>query len=319
MPSEFEIIKIFFDRPVSQTILGVGDDAALIEIPSGHQLVISTDMLVAGRHFFPDTDPYKLGYKSLAVNLSDIAAMGAAPRWVTLALALPEANENWIRDFSKGFCDLAEQYKVDLIGGDTNRGPLNICVEIMGLVPAGKALRRDGAKAGDQIWVSGELGNAALALANLQQKIKLPDDESTALLKALYMPKPRVELGLKLREVAHSAIDISDGLVSDLAHILERSKLGARVYFDKIPRSSILNKYIGNEIVKTCLLGGGDDYELCFTAPLARSNDILSISKAMNLPLTCIGEIVQDKKLTVLDSVGNEMQMMQAGFDHFGG
>ena len=191
------------------------------------ELAISADMLVAGTHFFADCDPYNLGWKSLAVNVSDMAAMGANPKWATLAIALPEVNEPWLAEFSRGFFACAETFNVDLIGGDTTRGPLNICVQIMGEVPTGLAIKRSGAKLGDEIWVSGTLGDAALALAHLQGKLTLPEDTFANCAKALHAPQPRVALGLALRDIANSAIDISDGLLADLGHILESSKVGA--------------------------------------------------------------------------------------------
>ncbi|MDP1636422.1 MAG: thiamine-phosphate kinase, partial [Gallionellaceae bacterium] len=217
--SEFDLIKRFFTRPAPGAILGVGDDAALLRVGEGMELAVSTDMLVSGTHFLPDADPFLLGHKALAVNLSDLAAMGATPRWATLAIALPSADEDWLRRFSDGFFVLADEFGVELVGGDTTRGPLNLCVTIMGEVPQGRALRRDGAQAGDDIWISGTLGDAALGLAQLQGKTVLPDDMRERCLAALQQPQPRIALGMALRGIAHSAIDISDGLLADLGHI----------------------------------------------------------------------------------------------------
>lgn len=318
MSSEFDLIKRFFTKPTDHTNLGIGDDAALINIPAGYELVVSTDMLVAGRHFFPDADPYQLGHKCLAVNLSDIAAMGATPRWVTLALALPEANEEWLKYFSEGFFELASKHQVDLIGGDTNRGPLNICVQVMGVSPERRALRRDGAKVGDQIWVSGQIGNAALGLAHLLKKIDLNKEETELALAALHTPIPRIELGLALSEFAHSAIDISDGLLADLGHILECSQVGAELNFTALPKSPMLEKYIATDLGKKCLLAGGDDYELCFTAPVEKQTEVKAIAKALDIPLTCIGKITRSGGISLLDPLGHPMPISQTGFDHFG-
>lgn len=215
--SEFDLIRRFFTRDTPHAILGVGDDAALLQVSAGNVLAVSTDMLVCGTHFLPDADPFLLGHKTLAVNLSDMAAMGAAPRWATLSIALPEADETWLAQFSAGFFALAQQYGVELVGGDTTRGPLNLCVTIFGEVPAQQALRRSGAQVGDEIWVSGYLGDAALA--HLQGRIALSDAELAACLPALHQPQPRVALGLALRGIANSAIDISDGLLADLGQI----------------------------------------------------------------------------------------------------
>ena len=232
MTPEFDLIARYFTQPARGAVLGVGDDCALMRARAGHELAVSADMLVEGRHFFRGADARALGHKTLAVNLSDMAAMGATPRWATLALALPRVDAGWLRDFSAGFMALARKHKVDLVGGDTTRGPLNLCVQIMGEVPRGKALRRDGARAGDEVWVSGCIGDAALALAALQQKIRLSAAERVACEKRLHQPQPRVALGLALRGIAHSAIDISDGLLADLGHILERSKCAAEIEFE---------------------------------------------------------------------------------------
>lgn len=315
MLSEFDIIRRYFTHPAPGAVLGVGDDCALVKLPPGMELAVSTDMLVAGKHFFPDTDPYKLGHKALAVNLSDMAAMGAMPRWVTLSLALPEADEKWLEAFARGFMDLAAAHHVDLIGGDTTRGPLNICVQIMGELPEGLALRRDGAKPGDEIWVSGHLGDAALALAHLQSRITLNTQDLNACLPALDQPQPRVELGAGLRGLARSAIDISDGLLADLGHILQRSNVSAVVGLAAIPRSAIVEKYLTPAL--HCLLAGGDDYELCFTAPAAKHGEVERLSRKLGLALTCIGRIETGHGLTVLDQSGKPLTMKVAGFDHF--
>jgi thiamine-monophosphate kinase len=316
MTSEFDIIRRYFTRKNSVP-LGIGDDAALIDITPGHQLVVSTDMLVSGRHFFPDADPFKLGHKSLAVNLSDMAAMGATPRWALLSLALPEADELWLQKFSDGFFALADEYNVALIGGDTTRGPLNICVTIMGETKPCEALRRDGAKAGDEIWVSGTLGDVALALAALQNRLSLTPDELAICEQALHTPWPQVALGLALRGLANSAIDISDGLLADLGHILERSDVGAEIHFDRLPVSEIMRSCLDDPVAQQCLLAGGDDYQLCFTASPAAHERVSAAAQGVNVAATCIGRITSMSGLTVLDSHNQPIKIQTKGFDHF--
>ena len=313
--SEFDLIRRFFTRPTPSAILGVGDDAALLHIADGMELAVSTDMLVSGTHFLPDTDPFLLGHKTLAVNLSDLAAMGAVPRWATLALSLPAADENWLQRFSAGFFALADEHGVELIGGDTTRGPLNLCVTIMGEVPKGKALRRSGAQAGDDIWVSGVLGMAALGLAYLKGKTELPEEDRLFCLAALHKPQPQVALGLALRDIAHSAIDISDGLLADLGHILECSQLGAEIQFDAIPKVTAGN--IDEELLQQCVLSGGDDYELCFTAPAARREEIGTIALKLQLPLTRIGRISAEQGCIVRSAAGGVIKTKESGYDHF--
>ena len=326
MLSEFDIIRSFFTRSAPATVLGVGDDAALIRPASGMELAVSTDMLISGRHFFEDVDPYKLGHKSLAVNLSDMAAMGARPRWATLSLALPESivqkDEPWLRAFADGFFALAHTHQVDLIGGDTTNGPLNICVTIIGEVPQGKALRRSSARPGDDIWVSGCLGDAALALAYRKKKIMLQPGEVEAtevevLMAALEMPTPRVELGQRLIGLAHSAIDISDGLLADLGHILECSRVAAVVRIDQIRRSAVMEKHFPYPFAIECLLAGGDDYELCFTVPSSERTKVELLSREEGIPLTRIGSIEEGEDLVVLDSSGRTVATEVKGYDHF--
>ncbi|MES1983262.1 MAG: thiamine-phosphate kinase [Pseudomonadota bacterium] len=315
--SEFELIRRYFTRPAPGAVLGVGDDAALLNIASGMQLAISTDMLVSGTHFFADADPFLLGHKTLAVNLSDIAAMGAQPRWATLSLALPEVDEAWLERYSRGFFELAQQYGVELIGGDTTRGPLNLCVTIMGVVPAGSALRRDGARSGDDIWISGTLGDAALALAHLQQRIQLDESAWLICAAALHQPQPRVALGLALRDIAHSAIDISDGLLADLLHILEASQLGGQIEFAALPISATARRYLDRPFGRRCVLAGGDEYELCFTAPVARRIEIEDISVRLNVPLTRIGKAVAGSGCVVCAADGSIINIEEHGYDHF--
>ena len=315
--SEFDLIQRYFTRATPGTLLGVGDDAALLQVSEGQVLAVSSDMLVSGTHFFADADPFLLGHKTLAVNLSDLAAMGATPRWATLALALPSADENWLEQFSAGFFALADLHGVELVGGDTTRGPLNLCVTIFGEVAAQRALRRSGALPGDEIWVSGQLGDAALALAHLQGRIVLGEVEFAACASALHQPQPRVALGLALCGIASSAIDISDGLLADLGHMLSSSQVGAQLDFSALPISATLRRLIDQPFATLCALAGGDDYELCFTVPSSYHNDVLHIGEQLALPLTCIGNIVAGQGCIVRDVAGNPITLESAGYDHF--
>jgi thiamine-monophosphate kinase len=312
--SEFDIIQRYFTRPTPSAVLGVGDDAALLHIAEGKELAVSTDMLVSGTHFLPDADPFMLGHKTLAVNLSDMAAMGAVPRWATLAISLPKADEEWLQRFSAGFFALADNNGVELVGGDTTRGALNLCVTIIGEVPRGKALRRDGAKPGDDIWVSGKLGRAALGLAYLQGKLKLHDQVRDDCLAALHQPQPRIGLGLALRGIANSAIDISDGLLADLGHILERSQVGAELEVELLP---IVDEDVEKNMARHSALSGGDDYELCFTAPAAERDRLAALAGQLKLPLNCIGHIRAQQGCTVHSGDGSEMKIGKGGYDHF--
>jgi len=315
--SEFNLIAKYFTRPTPNADLGVGDDAALLRMRAGHQLAISVDMLVAGTHFFLDTPPYEIGWKSLAVNISDMAAMGATPKWATLAIALPEVDEPWLAEFSRGLFACADKFKVDLIGGDTTRGSLNICVQIMGEVPTNKALRRDGAKIDDDIWVSGKLGSAAMGLAYLQGKATLTSNVATDCLQALHMPTPQINLGLALRNIANSCIDVSDGLLADLGHILKASNLGATLNLDNIPCHDFLQGRLDDPVIRQYILAGGDDYELVFTAPKSQRNTIIQLSLQLNLALSLIGETTQKQGLQVLYKQ-QKINILKKGFDHFG-
>ena len=317
---EFELIERFFRRPTRHSVLGVGDDAALLAPSPGALLAVSVDMLVSGRHFFADVDPEALGHKTLAVNLSDLAAMGAKPRWALLAGALPEADSNWLAAFARGFFALADAFEVDLVGGDTTRGPLNLCVTILGEVPAGEALLRSGARQGDAIYVSGTLGDAALAVAHHRGLISLETDELRRCEAALLRPTPRVALGERLRGVASAAIDLSDGLAGDLGHVLDASGVGATLQLAAIPRSEALNLRLrGTEraLVLECLLAGGDDYELCFTAPESRATDVDALARALPLALTRIGVIEKRAGLAVVDEEGRALPSLPRAFDHF--
>lgn len=320
--NEFELIERFFARaPRSPSVhLGVGDDAALMGARPGWELAVTVDMLVAGRHFLPDTDPEGLGHKTLAVNLSDLAAMGAVPRWALLACALPAADPAWLEAFARGFLRLAETHGVDLVGGDTTRGPLNLCVTLIGEVPAGTALLRSGARPGDDIYVSGRVGEAAFALAADVGELA-PGAAFLAHCRVrLDRPEPRVALGSALRGVASAALDVSDGLVGDLGHILERSGVGAVIDLATLPRAGEVDTWLAGAArapALRCLLAGGDDYELCFTAPPAARARIAAMASEQSIALTRIGHIVEGRSLVVHDESGVPLASLPGAFDHF--
>jgi thiamine-monophosphate kinase len=318
VPSEFELIARYFTRPVRHTVLGVGDDGAVVRPAPGMDLVVTTDMLVAGTHFLPDAEPEALGWKALAVNLSDLAAMGAQPRWAVVAASLPAADEAWIAAFARGFFAAAEAFDVDVIGGDTTRGPLNIAPTVFGEVPQGQAITRAGAQAGDDLWVSGTPGLAALGLSQRLGKVSLPDTAAGCCLAALDRPQPRVALGLALRGVATAAIDVSDGLLADIGHILERSALAADIEFTRLPRAA-LDACADAALAQQCLVAGGDDYELAFAAPPGRHAEIEALSARLGLPLTCIGRLRPGpaEELILRDDTGRPMPVGRRGFDHF--
>jgi len=318
--SEFEIIRRFFTHRARGAVLGVGDDAAIVRTRRGMELAVSADMLVSGRHFFPDADPQQLGHKSIAVNLSDMAAMGATPRWATLSIALPRVDARWLKAFMDGFMRLARRHRVDLVGGDTTRGPLTIAVQIIGEVPAGSALRRDGARAGDDIWVSGTIGAAALALAARKGRIRLATGERRRLEQKLHAPAPRIALGAALRGVARSAIDVSDGLVADLGHICERSGVSAIIEKTRVPLPVIEKYYLNQNVISTFMLSGGDDYELVFSAASARRDSIARLAGRLRVKLTRIGKVIRRRKgplVTVLDASGRPFPLGQTGYKHF--
>ena len=316
MPSEFALIDRYFKRATRNAVLGVGDDGALVRPSPGCELVVSTDMLVAGTHFLPNADPEDLGWKVLAVNVSDMAAMGAQPKWALLAAALPAATESWISRFATGFFACAEEFGIDVIGGDTTKGPRNFCVTICGEVPAGTALLRSGARPGDEVWVSGRPGRAALGLAQLQGQIVLNEPACADCLAALHRPQPRVALGLALRGIASAAIDVSDGLLADLGHILAASGVAARLQFAVPPAPT----FPDDPFWQDCYLAGGDDYELAFTAPAARHDAVRALGMALSLPLTCLGHIEAGTPgaLTVLSPDGRPLETARPGYDHFG-
>ena len=316
MSPEFNLIQQYFTRPTRHTNLSVGDDAALISISNGMELAISADMLVAGTHFFNDCDACLLGWKSLAVNISDMAAMGASAKWATLAIALPDINHTWLAEFSRGLFACAEAFNVDLIGGDTTRGPLTISVQIMGEVPKGKAIKRSGAQANDDIWVTGALGSSALGLAHLKNKVTLSGSILENSLSALHQPIPRATLGFKLQDIATSCIDISDGLLADLGHILKASTLGATVDLGAVPCDVFLRVRLNEPEYQHYILAGGDDYELCFTAPETNRPAVMALSQALNLPISLIGQTHNDLSLTVQYG-NNELKIEKKGYDHF--
>ena len=310
MPSEFALIDRYFRRPTRHTVLGVGDDAAIVKPSPGFELVISTDMLVAGTHFLPNVDPENLGWKALAVNVSDMAAMGAQPRWALLAAALPAATESWIEKFAQGFFACAEEFNIDVIGGDTTKGPRNLCVTIFGEILPGQALLRSGAHLYEEIWVSGMPGRAALGLAHLQGRLELTEPALSVCLAALHRPQPRVELGLALRGLASAAIDVSDGLLADLGHLLEASSLAAMLQLAALPAPGL---------ERDAYLSGGDDYELIFTAPALNHAKIVALSEELDLPLNCIGRTQAGPagELAIYDAAGRPVEITQRGFDHF--
>ena len=331
--SEFTLIDRYFRNSTVErddVVLGIGDDAALLQVPPGHQLVVSTDTLVEGVHFPAGTDPEAIGHKALAVNISDLAAMGAMPAWATLALTLPEQSADWLSGFMGGFNALAKSFKVALVGGDTTRGPLTITVQIMGHLPIGRGLRRDGANPGDRVFVTGQLGDAALVLHLIQQG--LPNNCGEASLRILQdrldRPQPRVSAGLKLLDLATSAIDLSDGLLSDLEHIGSASSCGVKIFREQVPCSAVLTAWSeeqkqgaenqsNNQLASKFLLNGGDDYELCFTVPASRIDWLEREDWGHCGGVTEIGIVTQETGLLLVDGAGAELTLPGSGYDHF--
>lgn len=298
-------------------VLGVGDDAAILTIPENHQLIQSVDTLVSGVHFPVETSPQDIAYKALAVNLSDMAAMGADPAWFTLALTLSDDNETWLKAFSESLFELANKYKVQLVGGDTTNGPLCISITINGFVPEGKALTRNNAQVTDKVYISGTIGDAALALAAWQGDCLLSDESAPYLNEKLNRPQPQVELGLLLREYASACIDVSDGLIADLQHVTDNSNVGATIHFEKIPLSQEFNTNITDEaLLLPLVLAGGDDYELCFTIPTEKQVQFENMIKEHKLLVTCIGEIESQQGVRCLLK-NKEIDIQGAGYEHF--
>ena len=322
--TEFDLIKQYFSRPTQRAALSGGDDCALLDPTPGMQLVMSSDMLIEGRHFFADVSPFSLGHKALAVNLSDLAACGATPVAFTLALSLPRVDQAWLQAFSNGLYALADAHGCELVGGDTTQGPLNICITVFGEVPRGQAVLRSGARVGDDIYVSGTLGDARLALDALQGHIELPADVLAEARLRLEQPTPRVALGTALRGIATAAIDVSDGLAGDLAHILKASGVGARVDADiTMNLIAACARIIGAtgqfdpQMQRQTVFSGGDDYELAFTAPPAARQAVQHASGTSQTPVTRIGVIETESGLRLIDSQGQAITAPFTSFDHF--
>ena len=316
--SEFTLINQYFNKHVDATFpatLGIGDDCAVVDIPPNMQLAVSTDTLVETVHFLANSDPYLLGHKALAVNLSDLSAMGAKPAWVSLALTLPEADDSWIKEFSKGFLSLAHTHSMQLIGGDTTQGPLSISVTVMGLLPKGKALKRSGATVGDGVYVSGTIGSAGLGLLKAQQASVDGLDQD---LEQYLKPTPNIDLGEQLLPLASACIDVSDGLAADLTHILKASNVAARLWHKSLPMTEGVNAHL--ECLQDHLwpYSTGDDYQLCFTLPKSLAKDKLITKLVENNVITRIGEIEAGKGLTVVMFDGSE-KTIDKGFQHFSG
>ncbi|WP_019628414.1 thiamine-phosphate kinase [Thioalkalivibrio sp. AKL10] len=319
--SEFDLIQRYFGTPSAGAVadgvrLGIGDDAALLAVRSGHELAVTVDTLVEGTHFFPDHPPASVGHKALASNLSDLAAMGAEPLGAVLSLTLPRVDHDWLAGFSHGFLTLAEEVGIPLVGGDTNRGPLAISVTVLGEVPVGQALRRDGARPGDRLVVSGALGGAACGLAHETQRRAegSPVDASSPACARLFWPAARLSLGRGLRNRARAAIDISDGLLADLGHLCAASGCGARVDWPSVPRDPLLAE-VSEQQARACALSGGEDYELLFALPPGESLDLLAFS--VDVPLTVIGECTEGAGVVVEDANGQRLDVARAGHDHF--
>jgi thiamine-monophosphate kinase len=311
---EFDLIDRIRSRVQARddVVLGIGDDAALVRVPVGRELVVAMDTLNAGVHFPDATAPADIGWKALAVNLSDLAAMGAEPAWCTLSLSLPKSDEAWLDRFLDGFLELAAQHRVTLVGGDTTQGPLSICVTVHGLVEPGRALRRAGARVGDDVWVTGTLGDAAAALA-----LVFPQPGLEALRQRLDRPIPRVAVGRALAGIAHACIDISDGLLADLDHICEASGVGMRVALADLPASEALRNAVGADARAGMQATGGDDYELCFTASPDVRDALGRVATETGVAFTRIGEVVAGERVRAFDGGGIEWQPPRAGYIHF--
>lgn len=313
MMNEFAIIEHFFNKQKirrDDVVVGIGDDCAMVQTPLNQALLITTDTLVSGVHFLKETAAYDIGFKSLAVNLSDLAAKGAEPAWITLALTLPEADETWLKEFSTGLLELASRFNVQLIGGDLTKGPLTITIQAMGFAPHNQAIRRNGAKPGDLIYVTNTLGDAALGLSFLKKSITITKPYQNYLVERLCQPEPRISIGKQIRGIAHASIDISDGLSADLTHILDMSNVGAIIYVDQLPLSEAMRASVSNEHAIELALNGGDDYELCFT--LAPEKATL-----LDIHCTCIGKIIETPGLDLRYQDEKKYNGNLAGYKHF--
>jgi len=317
--SEFDIIEQIFNVEVEtgkHVICGIGDDAAIVQVPAAHQLAVSTDTLVSGVHFFKDAKPFDIGFKSLAVNLSDMAAMGAEPLWATLSLTMPDNNSYWIEQFAAGFFQLAKQYDVSLIGGDTTQGPLSVTVQIMGIIPDNKALRRSSAQAGDNIYITGQPGLAGLALAVLKGEDDKFTEPPADCLQRLHRPEPRIDVGLALRGIASAAIDISDGLASDLGHIVAMSAVGAEIELASLPVGGSLQQ-LSKDQAWSYALNSGDDYELCFTIPAQHEDRLNQIRQTLSCEIHNIGKITNGTGILWISPEGKPLVFPAAGYRHF--
>jgi thiamine-monophosphate kinase len=316
---EFDLIARYFTRPARRNPLGVGDDCALLRPAPGMQLAVSTDMLVEGRHFVSTVDPRALGHKALAVNLSDLAACGAKPLAFVLSLALPQVDEAWLAGFAEGLFALADAHDCELVGGDTTRGPLTINITVFGEVPAGQALLRSGAQAGDDVWVSGTLGDARLALEAFRGTVSLPQPVFAAARERMDRPQPRLALGMALRGIASAAIDVSDGLLGDLAHVLDASRVGATIELAAAANllASAKAPNWPDERVQDLVFGGGDDYELAFTAPPRHRAAVEAAAAQSATRVTRFGRVEAAPGLRLVDAQGQAVQRRFAGFDHF--
>ena len=317
--SESQLIERYFRElgaSREDIVLGIGDDAALLRVPGNCELVLTTDALIEGVHFLPGAPARALGHRALAVNLSDIAAMGASPSWALLSLNLPVADEAWLREFAAGFGALARSHDVALVGGNLSRGALSITVELAGLVPTGQALRRDGARAGDELYLSGSVGDAACGLELLRGEVTVPAAEAAYLQRRFEYPTPRVALGQALRGIASACIDISDGVYIDASRLLAASGCGAELEIERLPVSEPLRRALGEQSWRTALCGG-EDYELCFTAPPAQAAAVVATAARTGQAVTRIGALYPGTGLT-LTAAGSVMQFSPSGFDHFG-
>ena len=318
--SEFELIKKHFQNLTdddSSVQCGIGDDAAIIQIPHNMEVVLSTDTLLEDTHFTVEALPSDIGYKALAVNLSDMAAMGAVPKWVLLSISLPKNDEGWIEKFASGFLELARSHSISLIGGDLSRGPLSITIQIQGLIPTGAALKRDGAQKGDLIYVTGTLGDAGVGLDIINGKLSIGEKHEMFFLNSLNRPEVSIDAGIRLRNIARSAIDISDGLISDLGHILETSHVGAEIEMEKIPLSEGMQQCIDKMVAWNYALTSGDDYKLCFTAPVEKHDRIIDTFKDISIPVSCIGKITGGCKLICLGPEDTYFEPSGSCYKHF--